>query len=285
MNSSTLKTLSAIGLACTLMAVPLASHAAAPAQASHASPAAQPTSAGTPGPGGAPGAGGQLPGGRSGLSDVVAGRLAGITAQAVQLQSFSGVQSIARYSSTRFFVASAASAADLKAGERVTVRFLGDATQPTMVTIAPSGGLYGFVQALSNSGTQPSGTSGPGMPAGTPGAGNPMPVGTPPAGKGTPVGTPGRGNGNPGRFMVPTAGTVTSVQGTKLTIKTAQGKTATYTLSSKSEIYMFSQVSADNIHAGFQVSVTTATVGGHMVAVAVSSTSITNATAYLTAKP
>jgi hypothetical protein len=173
------------------------------------------------------------------------------------LQSFSGIQSIERTAGTRFYVAGKSSTSALHAGVKVTVRSTGIPTATLVITIAPAGNLYGFVQTFRYA----------------PGAAP------------RPAGTPNRGNFNPAnrRFVAPIEGTVTSVQGSKLTIKTTQGKTATYTTSSSTEVYAFSQVSSSAIQAGTEVGVTTATVNGHKVAVAVASTSVANATVFLTA--
>ena len=252
MKASTVKTLAALGIACASVLVPLTSSTTIAATSAPHTAAAQPAPAATPAP--PRGFGG--PG--RGNADVMSGRLAGITAQAVQLQSFSGIQSIARTSSTRFYMAAKSSTSALHAGVNVTVRSIGSPTASLVITIAPAGNLYGFVQTFRNA------------------AGN-----TP-----RPAGTPRRGNFNPAnrRFVAPVVGTVKSLQGSKLTVKTAQGKTATFTTSSSTEIFAFSQVASSAIHAGVQVGVTTATVSGHKVAIAVASTSIANATVFLTAQ-
>ena len=253
MKPFNVKTLAALCIACTSLLVPLASSTTMAAPSVPRAAAAQPAPAATPAP--PRGFGG--PG--RGNADVVSGRLAGITAQAIQLQSFSGVQSIERTAGTRFYIAGKSSASALHAGVKVTVRSIGGPTASLVITIAPSGNLYGFVQAFQNA-----------------------PAGTAPR----PAGTPNRGNFNPAnrRFVAPVEGTVTSLQGSKLTVKTTQGKTATYTTSSSTEVYVFSQVSSSAIHAGAEVGVTTATVSGHKVAVAVASTSVANATVFLTAQ-
>jgi hypothetical protein len=128
-----------------------------------------------------------------------------------------------------------------------------------VVTISPSGNLVGFVQTARSFGPGPSGTPR--------------------------SGTPTTGNVNPAnrRFVAPVAGTVTGIRGALLTVKTAEGKSTTFTTSSTTVVYAFSKVSSSAIKAGSQVSVTTATSGGHKVAVAVTSTTIANATAFLTA--
>jgi hypothetical protein len=206
MKQVTLRVLVAIALASSLTTIPLSSRtasAAAPAQphveAGLSAAAATPTPV-------------RQPGARFGNANIVSGRLAGLTAQAVQIQSFSGVQSIQRTAGTGFYLATLSSTKALRAGQKVTVRTSPSATIPMVVTISPSGNLVGFVQ----------------------------------------------------------------------TARSLQGKSSTFTTSSTTVVYAFSKVPSSAIKAGSQVSVTTETSGGRKIAVAVTSTTIANATAFLT---
>jgi hypothetical protein len=252
MKQVPLRILAAIALASSLTTIPLSSRtasAAAPAQP-HVE-AGLSAAVATPTPG-------RQPGARFGNANIVSGRLAGLTAQAVQIQSFSGVQSIQRTAGTGFYLATLSSTKALRAGQNVTVRSFPSAAIPMVVTISPSGNLIGFVQTARSFGPGPSGTPR--------------------------SGTPTRGNGNPAnrRFVAPVAGTVTGILGTQLTVKTAQGKSTTFTMSSTTVVYAFSKVPSSAIKAGSQVSVTTETSDGRKIAVAVTFTTIANATAFLT---
>ena len=197
--------------------------------------------------------------GRFGNRDVVIGRLVSISKQDVSIQGFAGKQSIASASTIRFYQAGTTSQKSLAAGEKVTVRLSpSKATGPaTSVTIAPSGNFYGTVQAVRAGGTR-------------------RPTGTPP---------PGGFKRGTGGFPMILAGTVTGVHGSTLTLKTAQGKTQSVSLNGSTEVYEFSSVASSKLSAGSTVAVTTATVSGHQVAVAVVGSAVANTSASLSTTP
>lgn len=179
------------------------------------------------------------------LGTPTGGQLVSIGSNQLVLQSLGGRQIITTTTQTGYFQVQATTIKALAVGQRVAISGTPGSSTATSVVIAAQGSqVVAFIQQTNSStGSGPvgAGTQGPPPGSGTGNAG-----GTPPNGGPPPAGQAG-GTG-PG-----TLGTITTLSGASITVKTVQGTQVRMTLSKTAKVYRLASITRAQLKAGASI--------------------------------
>lgn len=224
----------------------------------------------------------------SGQSSLV-GQLTGATAGTLTVQTLQGqTMSLPVTAQTRFYQVTSASLADVAVGQRVTISTnRGDPSTAISVAIAPSSSLFVRVRSFGTGGGNGGGFGGSGSGSGSGGgfggSGSGGGFGSSGSGGGFGSGSSGSGGASGGGFRArpAPAGTITALGNGTITIRTTQGASQTFKVTSSTQAYRVTQVASKQFQAGALTTIRAGTVNGQQVAAVALQSAVTGAIASL----